>query len=70
MEDLLNLNIGDIIRNLLGPGLLAEFVVDLLGVIVIASFALLIVIFLIWENEKLLHVCKTASAQIVSVNTV
>ena len=49
-----NLDFGTVLRTLLGEGFWTELLIDALGVIVISTFCLLIVLFLIWLERKVI----------------
>lgn len=54
LEALRDLNFAPFIRQALGGGLWVEILIDVLGVVVVSTFCLLIVIFLIWLERKVL----------------
>lgn len=54
LKSLLSLSLGDFLRRTLGPGPTTEFIIDLGGVVLLSTFCLLIVIFLIWYERKLI----------------
>lgn len=54
LENILNLQFGEIIRELLGTAQWVEIVIDILGILVVSTFNLLIVIFLIWLERKVI----------------
>lgn len=54
LNSLFSLSLGDYIRQLLGDGPWVDLVMDILGVVAISTFCLLIVIFLIWLERKII----------------
>ena len=54
LENILNLQFGEIIRELLGTELWVEVIIDILAVLVLSTFNLLIVILLIWLERKVI----------------
>lgn len=54
LDALLHGDFGTVLRLLLGDGFWAEVLIDILGVLVVATFGLLIVIFLIWLERKVI----------------
>ena len=54
IDALLHGDFGTVLRLLLGDGFWAEILIDILGVLVVATFGLLIVIFLIWLERKVI----------------
>lgn len=53
IKSLLSLSLGDFIRDLLGTGPGTELLIDIGGVVLLSTFCLLIVIFLIWLTRKI-----------------
>ena len=53
-EALLNLDFGPFLRSLLGDGPWVEAVVDIISIITVSTFCLLIVLFLIWLERKVI----------------
>ena len=54
LKSLLSLSLGDYIRRNFGTGPGTEFLIDVGGVVLLSTFCLLIVIFLIWLERKLI----------------
>lgn len=54
IKSLLSLDLGNFIRRNFGTGPGTEFLIDLGGVLILATFCLLIVIFLIWLERKVI----------------
>ena len=54
LKSLLSLSLGDFIRRNFGTGPGTELLIDIGGVILLSTFCLLIVIFLIWLTRKLI----------------
>ncbi len=54
LKSLLSLSLGDYLRRTLGPGPGTELLIDIGGVVLLSTFCLLIVIFLIWLERKLI----------------
>src|SRR5690606_3328481 len=54
LKSLLSLSLGDYIRRNFGTGPGTELLIDIGGVILLSTFCLLIVIFLIWFERKLI----------------
>lgn len=52
--DALNNPLRDLVYSLMGTGPVAEVVIDILGVLTVSTFCLLIVIFLIWLERKVI----------------
>lgn len=54
LKSLISLSLGDYLRRTLGPGPGTELLIDIGGVVLLSTFCLLIVIFLIWLERKLI----------------
>ena len=54
LKSLISLSLGDYLRRTLGPGPSTELLIDVGGVVLLSTFCLLIVIFLIWLERKLI----------------
>lgn len=54
LKSLISLSFTDFLRKALGPGPWTEIIVNIIGVVVLSTFCLLIVIFLIWYERKLI----------------
>lgn len=54
LKAIVNLDFGTLLRTLLGENAWTELLIDALGVIVISTFCLLIVLFLIWLERKVI----------------